>query len=67
MLTMICHREAYEYRAVSCFCNPFADAEKDQDHLQIADIPLVGCPQGYLDLGQMMRICLVKIPRIAWD
>ena len=28
LLTKICHREAYEYRAVSCFCNPSADSEK---------------------------------------
>ena len=25
---MICQREAYEYRAISCFCNPSADSEK---------------------------------------
>ena len=25
---MICHREAYEYSAVSCFCNPSAYSEK---------------------------------------
>ena len=28
MLTIICHREAYLYRAVNCFCNPFAESEK---------------------------------------
>ena len=30
--------------------------KKGQGHLQITDIPLVRCPQGYLDLGQMLRI-----------
>ena len=60
---MICQREAYKYRAVSCFfVIPQHILKKGQGHLQITDIPLVRCPQGYLDLGQMLRICLVKIP-----
>ena len=29
--------------------------------MQITDVPLVRCPRGHRDLGQMMRICLVKI------
>ena len=28
MLTIICHREAYLYRAVNYFCNPLAESEK---------------------------------------
>ena len=42
------------------FVIPRQILKKGQDQLQITDIPLVGCPQRYLDLGQMMRICLVK-------
>ena len=30
MLTIICHREAYLYRAVNCFCYPLAETEKMQ-------------------------------------
>ena len=53
---MICHSEAYEY-----ICNLSADSEKKTR--LAASMPLVRCPQGCLDLGQMMRIhvCLAKI------
>ena len=42
------------------FVIPWQILKKGQGHLQITDIPLVRCPQRYLDLGQMIRICLVK-------
>ena len=47
---------------LAVFVIPRQILKKGQDHLQITDIPLVRCPQRYLDLGQMMRICLIKIP-----
>ena len=59
---MICHREAYDTGQLAVFVIPQQILKKGQGHLQITYIPLVRCPQGYLDLGQMMRICLVKIP-----
>ena len=53
---------------LAVFVIPRQILKKRQDHLQITDIPLVRCPQRYLDLGQMMRICLVKyrIPHTAY-
>ena len=42
---------------LAVFVIPQQILKKGQGHLQITDIPLVGCPQGYLELGQMMRIC----------
>ena len=49
---------------LAVFVIPQQIMKKGQGHLQITDIPLIRCPQGYmyLDFGQMMRICLVKIP-----
>ena len=47
---------------LAVFVIPRQILKRGQGHLQIIAIPLVRCPQRYLDLGQMMRICFVKIP-----
>ena len=52
---------------LAVFVIPRQILKKGQGHLLITDILSVRCPQRYLDPGQMMRICLVKIPRIVWN
>ena len=61
MLTIICHSEAYLYRAVNCFCNPVAESEKGQGRLQITSIQLITCLRGYPDPHRMTWIYPVEI------